>query len=208
MHSRIQPKRLNKKIIAILAIAIAVIVAGIVFLGSRYSSIPQATSSLVSKLQQSPKEEFPDIDTTTLSATQRSIVELTKQAYKQQEPGTFYSQGSDEAWCANFVSWIMREAGQPYENPHSGSWRIPGTVTLREYYQSTQQFLAYTQQYTPKTGDTILYDNPSPFGQHVNFVLVVTPTTITTIGGNEPGGIRVHTRDRSDDRGVLGYGVL
>lgn len=208
MHSRIQPKRFTKKNIVILAITAALIIAGVVFWVSTFNSIPQTTNSLVSKLQRTSREEFPNIDMTTLSATQRNIVKLTKQAYEQQEPGTFYSQGSDEAWCANFASWIMREAGQPYENPNSGSWRIPGTITLREYYLSTQQFLAYNQQYMPKIGDTILYDNPSPFGQHVNFVLAVTPTTITTIGGNEPGGIRVHTRDRSDDRGVLGYGVL
>ena len=48
--------------------------------------------------------------------------------------------GVEEPWCADFVSWIMREAGLPLSNPNSGHWRIPGVYTWQEYYQSQSRF--------------------------------------------------------------------
>lgn len=55
----------------------------------------------------------------------------------------------------------------------------------------------------------MLYDNPSPFGQHVNIVLSVNNDgSITTVGGNEPGGIRVKTHVAHTKPGFVGYGIL
>ena len=34
----------------------------------------------------------------------------------------------------------MYQAGAPAENPHTGGWRIPGTFTLREYYEANGRF--------------------------------------------------------------------
>lgn len=75
------------------------------------------------------KQPFPDTDLSGLTARQQKIIALLKQEYASQEPGTKYSEGASEPWCADFVSWIMREAGSPLENPNSGSWRIPGVFT-------------------------------------------------------------------------------
>ena len=70
--------------------------------------------------------EFPAVDASALTSDQGRVLELLQSEHEQDRPGTFYSDGIDEEWCADFVSWIMREAGRPLSNPNSGSWRIPG----------------------------------------------------------------------------------
>ncbi len=54
----------------------------------------------------------------------------------------------------------------------------------------------------------MLYDNPSPFGQHTNIIIKNEGGMITTVGGNEPGGIRVFRHESPDQAGFIGYGVL
>lgn len=197
----------DKKILLATGMALAialVIVLGAAFAHSRFNIFPQLISSRLT-----PKDamSFPEIDETQLSDDQLKLVTVLKKEYTLNPEGTKYSEGVHEAWCADFVSWVYREAGKPLKNPNSGSWRIPGTYTLREYYQSTDVFRAAGSQYTPKLGDVLLYDNPSPFGQHTNIVLKSNNGIVTTIGGNEPGGIRVIKHSLADDPGFIGYGV-
>ena len=54
----------------------------------------------------------------------------------------------------------------------------------------------------------MLYDNPSPFGQHTNIVIENDNGVVTTIGGNEPGGIRIVKHEKPDTVGFIGYGVF
>ncbi|MBM7460420.1 CHAP domain-containing protein [Rhodococcus coprophilus] len=153
---------------------------------------------------------FPDVDTSALSPTQVQIVELLEDQHREQRPGTFYSEGIREPWCADFVSWIMREAGVPLSNPHSGHWRIPGVYTLGEYYESTGRFEPAGSGYRPSVGDVVLYHSSLGFGQreHTNIVVAVDGETATTVGGNEFGKIRVHTVDWAADDAVVGFGRL
>ncbi len=151
---------------------------------------------------------FPEVDRTALSPTQVRIVDLLEAEHTDQRPGTFYSDGAQEPWCANFVSWIMREAGEPLSNPNSGSWRIPGVYTLQEYYQAQDRFEPIGNGYRPEVGDVVLYDNEFRLGQHTNFVVAVAGDTATTVGGNELGKIRVHDLDWQSDRAVVGFGRL
>ncbi|MFC9551219.1 CHAP domain-containing protein [Rhodococcus sp. NPDC056960] len=152
--------------------------------------------------------EFPVVDTRALSPQQARIVGLLEAEHGRQRPGTFYSEGVEEAWCADFVSWIMREAGQPLSNPNSGYWRIPGVYTLREYYESQSRFEHAGGGYRPTVGDVVLYDNSSWVGQHTNVVVAVDGDRATTVGGNEFGRIRVHTLNWTTDSAVVGFGRL
>ncbi|MEN0136106.1 MAG: CHAP domain-containing protein [Rhodococcus sp. (in: high G+C Gram-positive bacteria)] len=152
--------------------------------------------------------EFPAVDTTALSPRQARIVGLLEAEHGTQRPGTFYSEGVEEPWCADFVSWIMREAGLPLSNPNSGHWRIPGVYTLQEYYESQSRFEDVGDGYRPAVGDVVLYDNSSWVGQHTNIVVAVDGDTATTVGGNEFGRIRVHTVDWASDSAVVGFGRL
>ncbi|RZK95402.1 MAG: CHAP domain-containing protein [Rhodococcus sp. (in: high G+C Gram-positive bacteria)] len=152
--------------------------------------------------------DFPAVDTTALSPQQARIVGLLETEHGRQRPGTFFSEGVEEPWCADFVSWIMREAGQPLSNPNSGHWRIPGVYTLREYYESQSRFELAGGGYRPTVGDVVLYDNSSWVGQHTNIVVAVDGDSATTVGGNEFGRIRVHTVDWTTDSAVVGFGRL
>jgi len=153
-------------------------------------------------------EPFPKIDTTALSPQQARVVELLEQEHDAQRPGTFYSEGVKEPWCADFVSWIMREAGMPLSNPNSGHWRIPGVYTLQEYYEQEGRFVPAGSGRGPEVGDVVLYDNTSWVGQHTNIVVAVDGTTAITVGGNEMGRIRVHSLDWASDPAVVGFGLL
>jgi hypothetical protein len=196
----------KKKALLLVAFLVLVVTgAAVVFVQSRFNVFPQ----LIASTQKQPESmPFPDIDSTSLTEEQGRILSLLEQEYDLQPSGTKYSEGVEEAWCADFVSWIYNEADIPLENPYSGSWRIPGTYTLREYYDSKEKFKAADSGYTPKVGDIMFYDNPSPFGQHTNFVIANEDGVITTVGGNEPGGIRVVKHTTPDTVGFLGYGEL
>lgn len=192
-----------------LLVGVAVLIAGTaaayMLWPSRFNPLPHIAATVT---QPNKTESFPAIDDSTLNSHQQKIIALLRQEFQSQPKGTKYSGGVDEPWCADFVSWIMNEAGQPLQNPNSGSWRIPGTYTLRDYYESAGRFKSADSGYSPHVGDIMLYDNPSPFGQHTNIVIKNDNGIVTTIGGNEPGGIRVVTHDRADKAGFVGYGVL
>ncbi|MGN5240661.1 MULTISPECIES: CHAP domain-containing protein [unclassified Rhodococcus (in: high G+C Gram-positive bacteria)] len=151
---------------------------------------------------------FPAADTASLSTEQVAVVDLLEDEHRTQRPGTFYSEGVEEQWCADFVSWIMREAGMPLSNPHSGHWRIPGVYTLQEYYEQHDRFEPVESGYQPEVGDVVLYENTAGFGQHTNIVVAVDGDEAITVGGNEFGRIRVHTLEWSDDSAVVGFGRL
>ena len=202
------PKFFSKKrciilsIIALLLIALSVIAA--------QPKIADKLSSLINsvRLDRSPGESvFPDIDKASLSPTRQKIISLAKTEFKAQSAGTKFSQGAEEAWCANFVSWIMHQAGAPLKNPHTGGWRIPGTFTLHEYYEANSRFKPVNSGYQPLPGDVAIYRNSPVFGDHTNIVLKNDNGVLTTVGGNEANRIRVFVnRDKQYD-GLLGYGI-
>lgn len=200
-----QSTRKTNKSLIIIAALILVSVAAVLFLNSRLNPFPQIIASSNSSQQ---RAAFPVVDTTQLTPVQQSLITILETEYDLNPEGTKYSEGIEEAWCADFVSWVYKEAGMPLSNPNSGSWRIPGTFTLREYYESIETFEPASSSYEPKVGDVMIYDNPSSFGQHTNIVIAYKDGIVTTIGGNEPGGIRITEHSPADDKGFVGYGVL
>lgn len=52
----------------------------------------------------------------------------------------------------------------------------------------------------------VLYDAPSPKGQHVNIVLINDDGILTTVGGNEGRNVALSTYQISDDPGIRGFG--
>lgn len=151
---------------------------------------------------------FPAIDKSALDPTQGRIVAVLEREFEAPGNGPKYAEGVDEAWCADFVSWVLREAGAPLANPNSGSWRIPGVYTLQDYYQGADRFVPIGSGYQPRTGDVLLYAEQSPFGQHTNFVVTADNGVVTTIGGNEFGEIAMHRFPLAVAPGVVGFGRL
>lgn len=82
-----------------------------------------------------------------------------------------YSDGNGyEEWCADFVSYVYKQAGYPFENGERNGWD--------EYDANNIQNMGFTQHsslsYTPKPGDVAFFDYP---GGHVEIVVV---------GGKDP----------------------
>ncbi|MFI7002861.1 CHAP domain-containing protein [Nocardia sp. NPDC050175] len=151
--------------------------------------------------------DFPAVDSSTLDPTQAKVVAVTAREFRNPGSGAKYAEGASEPWCADFVSWVLRESGAPLANPNSGSWRIPGVYTLQEYYAGAGRF-APVGSYQPRTGDVLMYDNTSPFGQHTNIVLKSGAGVVTTIGGNEFGEVSIHTFALAEVPGIVGFGRL
>ncbi|MET4167816.1 hypothetical protein ABID74_004127 [Gordonia terrae] len=193
-HAR--PTRRGGRRMAIAAALVVVVLAGVGLVAWR--TVPERWLPW-------DTAEFPEVDASELTPGQVRVVEAVRREHAAQRPGTFFSEGADEPWCANFVSWIMRAAGSPLANPHSGHWRIPGVYTLQEYYEAENRFEA-VGDHAPRVGDVVLYDRSSGFGQHTNIVVAVDGETAVTVGGNEMGRIRIHSLDWRSDGGVVGFG--
>jgi len=153
-------------------------------------------------------QDFPDVKTSNLSDTQVKVVTILKQEYATLPAGTKYTEGALEDWCADFVSWVMKEAGVPLLNKGNGSWRLELTEPLLEYYKSVDLFEPAGNGYTAKAGDIAIYEKPSPFGNHVNIVIENNDGAITTAGGNENNTIRIRVNTPLKDAHFLGYGKL
>ena len=207
-HQQAAPKFFPKKRCIILSVIALLLIVPITVITQ--PKIADKLSSLINStsFDRSPGESaFPDIDTANLSPTRQKIISLAKTEFEAQSAGTKFSQGAKEPWCANFVSYIMNQAGAPLKNPHTGGWRIPGTFTLREYYEANGRFKSANSGYQPLPGDVAIYRNSPVFGDHTNIVLKNDNSVLTTVGGNEANRIRVFVnRDKQYD-GLLGYGV-
>ncbi len=156
---------------------------------------------------QQAAREFPTIDTAKLTAYQKRFLKVVRAEYLKPKPATDYAAGITEPWCADFVSWVMRESGAPLRNPNSGGWRIPGIYTLADYYTSVNRFAGPGSGHVPVTGDVLIYGEGSPFGAHTNMVLSFAGGELTTIGGNEGGGIEITTHPLTDLTPLIGYGL-
>lgn len=78
--------------------------------------------------------------------------------------------------------------------------------TLQEYYESADALVPYGQDYQPKARRHDPHGDSSPFGQHVNVVLVNDVGTLTTVGGNENNKVALH---RIKPSAVpVGFGVI
>ncbi|MET9328185.1 CHAP domain-containing protein [Tsukamurella sp. NPDC003166] len=150
---------------------------------------------------------FPAVSTTGLDPSRVRIIENLRREFDANRPGTYYSEGVEEPWCADFVSTVLRDSGLPLRNPNSGTWRIPGVYTLTEYFQKAGKLEPATP-YRPRPGDVVLYAPEHPqLRQHTNIVVSVDGDTVTTVGGNQEGGISALTYRLADTFGIVGYGV-
>lgn len=149
--------------------------------------------------------DFPAISS-DLSETRQAILAAAKQEYEDPKSPETYITGAWEPWCADFVSYIYKEAGYPFKNPNSGSWRIPGIYTLKDYFISVGRW-QIPDHYIPEPGDVAIYDG-GIFGGHTNLVLSVDGDELTTLGGNEGNKVNLMRFNFRDQKyGLQGFGL-
>jgi hypothetical protein len=98
-----------------------------------------------------------------------------------------YSENVDELWCADFASWIFKQAGYPI-GPSASNWRVPSVQGIKQVGEDDKKFHYHDAAgYTPKPGDLVIHLS----GQsHVNIATSVNSNThtLTMIGGDQTHG--------------------
>lgn len=152
----------------------------------------------------------------------QSVVEVANREYDKNKGiaeygGTIlqYTDGRQEAWCADFVSWVYKEAGMPFTdgigNDPKG-WQHPGVVNLQTWFKQKQIYFEAGDQ-KPQPGDVAFYigaQTPDPTsGEHVNIVVAVNGDTMTTVGGNESQQVTKGQRQiKLGSNNLVGFGRL
>jgi hypothetical protein len=118
--------------------------------------------------------------------------------------------GHPGAWCADFVSYVLKETGTPFTGGTSGGWQIPSVQGVQQFLQAKNQWHPKGQGFEPKPGDIVIYnEGQSPYPQHVNIVVSVEGGgRFTTIGGNEGGKVSKNTHTSYDASYITGYGRI
>lgn len=121
-------------------------------------------------------------------------------------PGTGYhkySQGRDENWCADFVSWIYKEAGYPLIEGNEGN--VPAVDTVKAIGEENDKFTYHeSSNYTPRPGDLIIQKGPGV--SHVMLVDSVSGNSMKVIGGNQ-GGTSGFTTSKVTTYTITGFAV-
>ena len=106
-----------------------------------------------------------------------------------------------EDWCADFVSWVYKEAGRPFTGGLDGGWRLPGVAGLRSWLQNNGTFYERGSADPPMAGDVVIFSGDS----HTGIVESVSGDRVQTIEGNS--GDMVKRRDYSvNDSYIVGWG--
>lgn len=103
-----------------------------------------------------------------------AIVNMAKSQLGHKEYGSQvlkYTEGNKEDWCANFVSWVYKEAGYPFVTPATSgksSWRIPvvykqfsSAPNLRDYFVQNYAYKGKETGYVPAPGDIVIFSRQS-----------------------------------------------
>ena len=141
---------------------------------------------------------------TSLSGTnnQRIIqiakAELAKNVVEYDSNVLKYTDGNRWAWCADFVSWVYKEAGSPLTGGNSdGGWRIDGVLAMQAWFKQNGTYFEVGSE-SPQPGDVAFYiGSQTPDGdstQHVNLVVAVNGNKMTTIGGNQSNRVTIGSR--------------
>lgn len=91
-----------------------------------------------------------------------------------------YTDNHLEYWCADFVSWVYKQAGTPFTGGASGGWRIPGVPGLRAWFQKNGTYTPNSGSVKPKPGDVYIYRGD----QHTGIVTEVNKDSFVGISGN------------------------
>lgn len=124
-----------------------------------------------------------------------------------------YIDDGHEDWCADFVSWVFKAAGLPFQPTPTTNmyfwrhdWQIPAVAGMEAWFREGaygSEFFTPGQK-DPLPGDVAIYAG------HVNIVVAVDPAqkTLVTIGGNESDAIQQSTGTFAGgtSSGLVGYG--
>lgn len=124
-----------------------------------------------------------------------------------------YTDNTLEYWCADFVSWVYKEAGTPFKGGASGGWRIASVESVQGYMERNGTFTKNgASAPDPQPGDVYVINN----GEHIGIVVKVEGGKLYTISGNTStenysNGVGVGQATYNDFKSnptITGYGGL
>ncbi|MCW2926087.1 MAG: hypothetical protein JWM86_55 [Thermoleophilia bacterium] len=101
--------------------------------------------------------------------------------YRRAVTGRGERASAAEPWCADFVSWAWRRAGQPLGFDGRGSDYVPELVA---WARITHRWHWARDGYRPKPGDLIVFRSGGSTRGHVGMVARVSRGRVHTIEGN------------------------
>jgi len=114
-------------------------------------------------------------------------------------PAKRYSNGRNVPWCANFVSWTFRQAG----NPLPGNQVSIGSCdTMANELKKAGNWVGKTQ--APQPGDVIFFGSPGDY-THVGIVDHVAGGKVYTVEGNSGNRVAQRSYPLNSSK-IQGYG--
>ncbi len=126
-----------------------------------------------------------------------------------------YTDSTLEYWCADFVSWVYKQAGKPFTGGSSGGWRIAGVDAVEAWFRARgpDNYFSNGSNADPQPGDVYFIGTESN-GVHIGIVEKVEGGDLYTISGNTSienfsngmGVGKLTYKDFKNDSRVVGFG--
>jgi hypothetical protein len=120
---------------------------------------------------------------------------LLARRISEQPPGSdwspeiaIFTDGNREPWCADFVSYVLREGGRPLTGGASGGWRLAAAADVRRWFVAENRWRSRAVA-SPAPGDVVSF----AWG-HVGIVEEATADLLVTIEGNSADALNRRTR--------------
>ncbi|MBX4197467.1 CHAP domain-containing protein [Candidatus Saccharibacteria bacterium] len=101
--------------------------------------------------------------------------------------------GCPQAWCADFISWVYKQANASFTGGEDGGWRIAGAAALADWFKANATWIdnpgspvTVNDPRAPQPGDVVYY--PTSDG-HVNIVVSYDGKSVSTVGGNQTNSV-------------------
>ncbi|MCC7543589.1 CHAP domain-containing protein [bacterium] len=116
-----------------------------------------------------------------------------------------YTTGRRENWCADFVSWVLKQAGTPFTGGGAGGWQIPAVSNVMEYLRTKGEFHPKDDGYIPQPGDIFIFKSGGR--SHTGFVTKYENGRFYTVEGNASNQVKTSSYDMNYS-GLTGFGHL
>ncbi|MHB8872853.1 MAG: peptidoglycan-binding protein [Myxococcaceae bacterium] len=120
--------------------------------------------------------------------------------YRRAVTGAGENPTAREPWCADFASFIYRQAGVPLGPNGQGQDYVP---FLRDWAQSVGRYHP-KGNYSPRPGDLVIISYGGARPDHVTVVTKIEGGRVHTIGGNESDSVKASSHSPSSGY-ILGY---
>lgn len=160
---------------------------------------PAPSGDLGSRIAQIARAEFEKGVTEDAGSDNDSAGNIRK--YRSAVTGPGEDPNAAEPWCADFASWVLKQAGVPFGEGGRGE---DYTVAMIDWAKSKGRYHE-RGSHQPRAGDLVMIDWGG--GKDVDHVAVVEKVEngrVYTIGGNEKEGIREASYPLDDAR-MMGF---